>query len=166
MIGIAGGPEKCRWLMDELGVDAAVDYKNEDIVATITGLCPAGPDVFFDNVGGDLLDSLLPHLGIHARIVICGQMSQYDNEVPGDGHRFRNLFFLFMRRMRMEGFVVPDFAAKYGEIDAGLAELHDRGQLKDYPHVLNGLEAAADGLDMLQTGANRGKLIVRVSSQT
>lgn len=164
VIGIAGGPEKCAFLTREIGVDHAIDYKANDVAEALARLCPQGPGMMFDNVGGALLDSLLPHLGIHARIAICGQMSQYDSATPADGYRYANLFYLFMRRMTMQGFVVPDFNDEMDRVDMALDDLFQRRFITDRPHVLEGIEHAAVGLEMLVTGANHGKLLVGVSA--
>lgn len=164
VIGIAGGPAKCRVLSEDIGIEHAIDYRNQDVVAELRRICPEGPNLFFDNVGGELLDSLIPHMAVHGRIVICGQISEYSHGTPGEGYRFRNLFYLLMRRLRMEGFVVPDFAGELPVINKALDKLYRDGKITDRPHLLDGIEKAADGLEMLLTGGNTGKLMVQVSS--
>ena len=159
VIGIAGGKEKCRWLMETLGIDAVIDYKNDNVVNRLVELCPEGPNVFFDNIGGELLDSLLPHLAINGRIAVCGQISQYGD---GGGYQFNNLGYFLMRRLTMQGYVVPDFINEYEQIDAALNELYQQQLLKDRPHILPGLATASEGLEMLLSGANDGKLLVKV----
>ena len=162
VIGIAGGPDKCRYLKKELGIEAAIDYRSEDLSAALERYCPRGIDVFFDNVGGATLDTALLHLRVGARIVICGAISEYSNASPIEGYRHAHLFQLLMKRARIEGFVVPDFADRYPEIDASLAAMVGRGALRARTHVLEGLAEAAEGLQLLLTGGNRGKLMVRV----
>lgn len=164
VIGIAGGINKCDWLVDEMGIDYAIDYKSQNIVKELQKICPEGPNAFFDNVGGEMLDEILPVLAINARVVICGQISQYDHKTPSEAYRYKNLFQLLMRRMRIEGFVVPDFIDKYQEIDAELGQLYDNSQITNRPHILEGIEWAADGLEMLLEGTNRGKLMVEVAT--
>src|ERR1035441_1800110 len=113
VVGIAGGLEKCRFIVDELGFDAAVDYKNEDVRAALREACPDRVNVYFDNVGGDILDTVLTRLARHARIVICGSISQYNNEGPARGPP--NQTGLLVDRARMEGFLVFDYAKRYPE---------------------------------------------------
>ncbi len=163
MVGIAGGPDKCAYLTGQLGIDAAIDYRAGDLDQAIGRACPQGVDVVFDNVGGPALDAALMHLKVGARVAICGQISQYSNAGPADAYRYANLFQLLMKRARIEGFVVPDFDDRASEIDARLADLAARGALKPRIHVLEGLDRAAGGLELLLTGGNRGKLLVRVS---
>ena len=162
VIGIAGGPDKCRYLKKDLGIEAAIDYRAEDLSSALARYCPRGVDVFFDNVGGEMLDTALLHLRVGARVVICGAISEYSNASPVEGYRHSHLFQLLMKRARIEGFVVPDFAERYAEIDASLAALVARGALRARTHVLEGLAEAAEGLQLLLTGGNRGKLMVRV----
>jgi hypothetical protein len=164
VIGIAGGPEKCAYLARDLGLHAAIDYRKEDLSQALAAHCPTGFDVFFDNVGGALLDAALMHLRVGARVAICGAISQYSNALPPDSYRYGNLFQVFIKRARIEGFVVPDFAARYDEIDAELARLVKIGALHARTHVLSGLEQAAAGLELLLTGGNHGKLLVAVDS--
>ena len=160
VVGIAGGAEKCQWLLDELKLDAVIDYKNEDVPAKLIEICPDGPDVYFDNVGGEMLDSLLPLLAINARIAVCGQISQYG--LTGEPYQFKNLFAFLMRRLTMQGFVVPDFTKDSPRINQMLEDLYIQGALLHRPHILKGLEQAPAGLEMLLKGTNKGKLIVSV----
>ncbi len=163
VIGIAGGAEKCRFLEQELGLEAAIDYRREDLGARLLSICPQGVDMFFDNVGGPTLDAALVHLNVNARVVICGAISLYSDARPEDAYRHANLFQLLMKRARIEGFVVPDFSDRYDELDATLMKLFRQGAITSRTHVLEGLEQAARGLELLLTGGNRGKLLVRVS---
>ncbi len=163
VVGIAGGAVKCAWLLDELGLDAAIDYRADDLDAALARACPDGFDMMFDNVGGATLDTALMHLKVGARVAICGAISSYSDAAPSDVYRHANLFQLLMKRARIEGFVVPDFEDHYEALDSALAVLIRRGALEARIHMLDGLEAAADGLELLLTGGNHGKLLVRVS---
>src|SRR5271155_3426689 len=118
VVGIAGGPEKCRWLTDDLGFDAAIDYKSENVKARLKELCPKGVDIFFDNVGGDILDAALARLAMRGRIVVCGGVAAYDAAEPPPGPR--NYLNLFSKRGRMEGFLVFDYLPRGGAARGGL----------------------------------------------
>ncbi len=160
-IGIAGGPEKCRLLTAELGFDAAIDYRSEDVSARLGALCPGGVDVFFDNVGGKALDAALARLALHGRIVLCGAISRYNEAgaVPGP----RNYLNLLLRRGRMEGFIVLDYLPRAAEAVGALGAWLAEGKLKDRIDVVVGLEQAPAALERLFTGANRGKQLVRIA---
>jgi NADPH-dependent curcumin reductase CurA len=159
VIGIAGGPEKCSWLTDELGFDGAIDYKGEDVSKRLRELCPKGLDVFFDNVGGDTLEAALANLAWHARIVLCGAIANYNAEVPQGPRNYMNLL---VRRSRMEGFVVFDYFPRTEEAMAELVPLVMDGTLRHREDVRDGLERAPDALVDLYTGANKGKLLVKI----
>ena len=160
VVGIAGGAEKCAWLREELGFHAAIDYKAEpDLVAAIARECPGGLDVFYDNVGGAMLDAALANLRLRARVVICGRISQ---TAAGELYGVRNMGQLIGKRARVEGFVVSDFAARFGEGRAWLAARMAEGSLRHRVHEITGLEQAPEGLAMLFRGGNTGKLVVRV----
>jgi len=124
--GIAGGPEKCALLTGELGFDAAIDYRSEDVTRALRRACPDGIDVYFDNVGGEILDAALANLAMHARVVICGAISQYQGGPYGP----RNYMMLLVRRARMQGFLVFDYADKYGEALAEMSRWVADGALK------------------------------------
>ncbi len=160
VIGIAGGAEKCRFIVDELGFDAAVNYKNEDVRAALRERCPDRVNVYFDNVGGDILDIVLTRLARHARVVICGSVSQYNNQGPMRGPA--NYMALLVDRARMEGFVVFDYAKRYAEAAAELAGWLAEGRLKSLEHVVTGLERFPETLLKLYSGENFGKLILTV----
>ena len=163
VVGIAGGPEKCAWLTSELGIHAAIDYRAGDLDEALGRACPEGVDMLFENVGGAMLDTALKHMKVGGRVAICGIISEYSNAAPSDAYRYANLFQLLMKRIRIEGFVVPDFDDRLAEVDAALADLVAHGALKARTHMLEGLDQAAGGLELLLTGANHGKLMVRVS---
>ena len=162
VVGIAGGEEKCRWLVDELGFDAAIDYKNESVSAGLKQHCPDGIDVYFDNVGGDILDAALARLAMHARVVICGAISQYNSE---DGMRGpRNYMMLLVRRSRMQGFLVFDYYSRYGEALAEMTEWRADGRLTTREEVVEGrVEDFAATLNKLFRGENKGKLILQIA---
>jgi NADPH-dependent curcumin reductase len=163
VVGIAGGAEKCRVIVDELGFDAAVDYKSEDVRAALRERCPDRVDVYFDNVGGEILDTVLTRLARHARVVLCGSISQYNNQGPARGPA--NYMALLVDRARMEGFVVFDYARRYAEATRELAGwLADR-RLKSIEHVVTGMEHFPETLLKLYSGANFGKLILSVGDE-
>jgi len=160
VIGIAGTDEKCRWLTEELGFDAAINYKRDDIGARLDELCPDGVDVFFDNVGGSTLDNLLRRLAIGARIALCGAISTYNaDETPPPIHWYMNLV---VKRARMQGFLVLDYLGRFPEAVLQLVQWVSDGRIKWRDHVVEGLEQAPRALNMLFTGENTGKLMVRV----
>ncbi|MEP5763233.1 MAG: NADP-dependent oxidoreductase [Halieaceae bacterium] len=161
VIGIAGGPEKCRFLTEVAGFDAAIDYKGEDIDARLKEIAPEGIDVFFDNVGGEMLDVVLEHIRERARVVICGAISQYaDNQnVYGPTHYLR----LAERYARMEGFTAFHFEDRYHEAAAAIAQWIAEGKITQHEQVETGLESFPGALEMLFTGGNTGKLLVQIS---
>jgi NADPH-dependent curcumin reductase CurA len=161
-IGIAGGEEKCRRLTEEFGFDGAVDYRAGDVSRRLRELCPDGIDVFFDNVGGEVLEAALRNLARGARVVLCGAVSQY-NEGALRGPR--NYMALLVRRARMEGFVVFDFAKRYGEAAREIAGWMSEGKLQAREHIVSGLETFPDTLLMLYRGENSGKLILGVGAE-
>jgi hypothetical protein len=160
VIGIAGTDEKCRWLTEDLGFAAAINYRTEDVGRRLDELAPDGLDVFFDNVGGAILDQALGRLAIGARIALCGAISTYNAlDAPAPIHWYMNLV---VKRARMQGFLVLDYADRFAEAVLQLVEWVGEGRIKWRDHVVDGLEAAPDALNMLFTGANTGKLMVRV----
>jgi NADPH-dependent curcumin reductase CurA len=160
VVGIAGGADKCRYVVEELGFDACVDYKHDDVRAKLKEHCPQGIDIYFDNVGGDILDIALGLIRRHARVVICGAVSQY-NAAQFQGPR--NYMSLLVNRARMEGFVVFDFAARYAEAAKTMAGWLAEGKLKAREDIVNGLEQFPDALGKLFRGENFGKLVLSLS---
>ena len=161
VIAIAGGPDKCRFITETLGVDAAIDYKAEpDLTAAIKRACPDGVDVYFDNVGGPMLDAALANMRTGGRIVCCGRISQAAAKEP---YGIRNLGMMGGRRMRMGSFIVFDYNSRYPEARAWLAAQIRAGRLQQKLHVVEGLEQAPRALGMLFTGENTGKLVVKVA---
>ncbi|MBV6285930.1 NADP-dependent oxidoreductase [Pseudomonas aegrilactucae] len=160
VIGIAGGAQKCRYLVEELGFDGVIDYKAEDVQHGLKRECPKGVDVYFDNVGGDILDAVLSRLNVKARVVICGAISQYNNKQAVKGPA--NYLSLLVNRARMEGFVVMDYAARYGEAGKEIAGWLASGVLKSKEDVVEGLETFPETLLKLFSGENFGKLVLKV----
>ena len=160
VIGIAGGAEKCRMIVDEFGFDAAIDYKHDDLHAALKQHCPKGIDVYFDNVGGEILDAALTRLALHARIVICGAISQYNSTTGVKGPS--NYMALLVARARMEGFVVFDFASRYGEASRDLAAWMAQGKVKSREDVVSGFADFPEILLKLFRGENTGKLVLKV----
>ena len=160
VIGLAGTDEKCAWLQDELGLDGVINYKTDDVFAKIQETCPEGIDVYFDNVGGDILDAALAHLAIGARVVICGAIQRFNrtDDLPGP----KNYINLLGRRARMEGFVVLDYRDRFMEAVGALAPMVIGKQLRFKEHIVEGLESAPHALLKLYEGTNNGKLIVKL----
>jgi NADPH-dependent curcumin reductase CurA len=160
VIGIAGGPQKCSWLLDELGFDAAIDYKGEDIAGRLRSEAPDGIDLYFDNVGGEILNACLGQLAMRGRVVLCGAISQYNDRAAVSGPA--NYVALIPRRGRMEGFIILDYIGRFPEGQAEMAGWLASGKITSAEHIVEGLEHAPDALNLLFTGGNTGKVIVKV----
>ena len=160
VVGIAGGAEKCGWVTGTLGFDAAVDYRGEDVAAALRRHCPQGIDLYFDNVGGKILDICLGQLALRGRVVLCGAISLYNATGPQPGPA--NVVNLIPRRGRMEGFIILDYLDRFAEAQLELAGWLGEGRLAHAEHVVQGLERAPEALNMLFTGANTGKVIVEL----
>jgi NADPH-dependent curcumin reductase CurA len=160
VVGIAGGADKCRYLL-ELGFDAAIDYKSEDVNARLRETCPKGIDIYFDNVGGDILDAALARLAMRGRVVLCGAISQYNNQAPEPGPR--NYTQLIVQRGRMEGFIVLDHYGLASEAIPILYGWMNEGKLKYRTDVMQGLENAPAALARLFKGENNGKQLVKIA---
>lgn len=161
VVGIAGGADKCRYITQELGFDAAIDYKSEDVKDSLRKHCPKGIDVYFDNVGGDILDAALANLALHARIVICGAISQYNNTDAVQGPS--NYLSLLVNRASMKGMVVFDYASRYGEAAREMAGWLQSGKLKTREDIVDGFGTFPETLLMLFRGGNTGKLVLKVA---
>jgi NADPH-dependent curcumin reductase CurA len=161
VVGIAGGADKCRFVVDELGFDACIDYKEGPIGPGLKQHCPDGVDVYFDNVGGDILDTVLTRINMKARIVICGAISQYNTTTKVAGPS--NYLALLVNRARMEGMVVFDYAKRYPEGVAQLAQWLREGSFKSREHVVEGFEQFPAALLMLFEGKNFGKLVLKIA---
>ncbi|MES2128797.1 MAG: NADP-dependent oxidoreductase [Pseudomonadota bacterium] len=161
VIGIAGGADKCRYLVEELGFDAAIDYKNEDVKAALQQHAPKGVDLYFDNVGGEILDTVLNQLAHGARIVICGAISQYNNtgEIKGPA----NYLQLLVKRATMKGIMVADYYPRAMEAIVAMGGWIAAGKLKTREDVVQGLETFPETFGRLFTGANNGKLVLQVA---
>jgi NADPH-dependent curcumin reductase CurA len=162
VIGIAGGPEKCAYLTGDLGLDGAVDHRGANVGKALRELCPKGIDVFFDNVGGPVLDLVLGQLAMRGRVVLCGGIAHYNDALPARGPA--NYLALVMKRGRMEGFIVLDYLARAGEAVTALSGWLRDGRLKDRVDVVQGLENAPAALLRLFEGKNQGKQLVRLAT--
>jgi NADPH-dependent curcumin reductase CurA len=162
VVGLAGGREKCRFVVDDLGFDAAIDYRAEDVPRALRASCPRGVDVYFDNVGGPLLETALFVMNAHGRVVCCGAVSQYDTGAPGAGPRGVP-GLLILKRLRMEGFIVMDYYDRRAVAEERLAAWIAEGRLKVREDILEGLERAPEALIGLLRGENTGKRLVRVA---
>ena len=160
-VGIAGGPEKCAWVVDRLGFDACIDYKAGHVKDGLKQHCPKGVDIYFDNVGGEILDAVLTRLNRKARIVICGAISQYNNTTPVKGPA--NYLSLLVNRARMEGIVVFDYAPRFHLAVAELSGYLKSGRIKSREDVVVGLDTFPETLLKLFNGENFGKLVLQVA---
>jgi NADPH-dependent curcumin reductase CurA len=159
-VGIAGGPAKCEYVRKELGFDACVDYKAGDLGAALKDACPKGVDVYFDNVGGEIFDTLLARMNLHARVVVCGLISEYNATQP---YAIRNWRAVLVNRIRLQGMIVFDWKERYGEALGALAGYFGQGRLKYRESVVEGLENAPRGLIALLKGENFGKQLVKLA---
>jgi len=164
VVGIAGGAAKCEWVVKELGFDACIDYKGASVREGLKAHCPKGVDIYFDNVGGEILDHVLAKLAPRARIVICGAISQYNNTTPIQGPK--NYMSLLVNRARMEGFVIFDYTDRFPQAIAELAGYMKDGRLKSKEDIVEGGVAAfPPTLNKLFAGENFGKLVLRVATE-
>ncbi|TMV13432.1 NADP-dependent oxidoreductase [Arenibacterium halophilum] len=161
-VGIAGGAEKCNWVVEELGFDACVDYRDPGMGKALRAACPDGVDVYFDNVGGAVLESALFSMNTRGRVVCCGAISQYDTTAPSGPRNLPGL--VVVKRLRMEGFIVMDFADQDATALRALQTWVGAGQIKVQEDIVDGLDAAPGALIGLLGGDNRGKRMVRVGS--
>ncbi len=161
VVGIAGGPEKCHYIVHELGFDAAIDYKSEDVSKSLRKHCPEGIDVYFDNVGGVILDAVLTQIRLRARIVICGAISQYNNTGPITGPS--NYLSLLVNRATMKGMLVLDYVDRYAQAGAEMAGWMAAGKLKSREDIVEGLATFPETLLKLFKSENSGKLMLKVA---
>jgi NADPH-dependent curcumin reductase CurA len=163
VVGIAGTNEKCHWITEELGFNAAINYKTESIGERVKTHCPGGIDVYFDNVGGDILDAILGLINVRARIVICGTISQANVTVAVPGpYNFRNIL---TQRARVEGFIVLDYVDRFQEAIEDLRRWLAEGRIQYRVDLVDGLENAPRAINKLFDGSNKGKLIIKVSEE-
>lgn len=163
VVGIAGGPEKCRWLTEELGFDGAIDYKNEEVGAALDRLCPKGIDVNFENVGGAIMEEVLGRMNNFGRMPLCGMISTYNATRPVAGPR--NFTHILMHRIRVQGFIVIDYLHRMEECVRDLSGWLMEGKLKYKVHVDQGLENAPASVKKLFTGENDGKLLIQIAPE-
>jgi NADPH-dependent curcumin reductase CurA len=164
VIGVAGGPEKCKYVVNELGFDACIDYKKEDIGAALDRHCPNGIDVNYENVGGPAFEEILKRLNFQARVALCGLISSYNEawDIPGP----KNFAMILMRSVRLTGFIVTDYAQRFGEAYGALIPWVLEGRIKYRQHIIEGgLEVAPRTVNMLFDGANHGKLLIKLSDE-
>lgn len=159
VIGIAGSDEKCAWITSELGFDGAINYKTENVAARLHELCPAGIDLYWDNVGGKILDACLGQLALRGRVVLCGAISSYNEGEPTGPANYRALI---IRRGRMEGFIILDYFDRFPAAQAEVAGWLASGQLKSFEHIVEGLERSPEALNLLFSGGNTGKVMVKL----
>jgi hypothetical protein len=160
VVGIAGSDEKCKWIVGELGFDAAINYKTENIREALKRTCPNGIDIYFENVGGEILDAVLAQINLGARISVCGMISQYNATAPVPGPY--NLINILTKRAKMQGFIVLDYMPRAQEAIPELIKWHIEGRLKYRVDVVVGLKEAPRALNKLFDGSNQGKLIIKV----
>jgi hypothetical protein len=158
VVGIAGGLEKCKWITEELGFDAAVDYKQPDWQEKLAAATPKGVDINYENVGGEIMKAVLEHMNLHGRVVLCGFISGYRNREA----EAIALGTIIVKRLKVQGFLVSDYMDRAKEAITQLGKWKMFGKLKDRETIVEGLEKAPDAINMLFTGGNIGKLIVKV----
>ena len=161
VIGVAGGAEKCKWLTEEVKIDAAIDYKKANLSEVLPELCPEGVDVVFDNVGGEFLNTALTVVNQSARLAICGAISGYNNETPAPGPS--NYMALIIQRARMEGFIVLDYMDKFPEAIGELMQWESEGKIIYQEDIQEGIENAPETLLRLYTGKNKGKQLLKIA---
>jgi NADPH-dependent curcumin reductase CurA len=159
VVGIAGSDEKCKWLVEELGFDAAINYKHADWKEKLAAATPKGIDIDFENVGGEVMHAVLGRMNLHGRVVLCGLISSYAKEDPA----LESFSTIIVKRLRVQGFLIIDYVAKFTEGVTQLGQWKMLGKIKDRETMLEGLEKVSEAINMLFTGANTGKLIVKVS---
>jgi len=158
VVGIAGTDEKCNWITKELGFDAAVNYKHADWKAKLAAAVPNGIDIDFENVGGEIMNAVLDLMNLHGRVILCGLISGYTKEDPS----LASFGTVLVKRLRVEGFIILDYAPRFMEAATQLGQWKMFGKIKDHETIVEGLEKAPDAINMLFTGGNTGKLIVKV----
>jgi len=159
VIGVAGGKEKCDWIVNELGFDAAIDYKADDMAAKLAELTPNGIDVYFENTGGEIQALVYDRMNAHGRIAVCGHIADYTSKAPAPGPNWMNII---KKRLTIQGFTMPDHFHEAPQLLGKLTPYVMEGKVKHRSHTLNGLESAMTGLNLFFTGENKGKLIVKL----
>jgi NADPH-dependent curcumin reductase CurA len=161
VIGITGGTDKCDWLKTECGVDEIINYRNEDVAAKLAELAPVGVNVFFDNVGGTILEAGIEHMAEHSSIVLCGSISAYNDTEPGPGPQ--NLMLLVARRIRMQGFIMLDYLGRLEEFNTEFGSWFIEGKIKTREDIQDGFENIPATLERLFAGKNNGKQLLRLA---
>ncbi|OZG75241.1 NADP-dependent oxidoreductase [Hahella sp. CCB-MM4] len=159
VIGVAGSDEKCRWLTEELGFDAAINYKTADLETAVREAAPNGIDIYFENTGGPIQHAAFANMNTFGRIVVCGVISDYNSTTPAAGPSWVHVV---KKRLSIQGFAMPDQFHRFGELSQKVGAYLMKGQIQYRSHVLEGLESAIEGINLLFTGANEGKLIVKL----
>ena len=159
VIGTAGSDDKCRWLEDELGFDKAINYKSDNLVEQITEATPDGVDIYFENTGGPVQHVVFWRMNAHGRIIVCGMIADYNTDKPGPGPNWLNLI---RKRLTIQGFTMPDHWDNIPKMTEALVAYYKAGKIKYRAHTLQGLESAIEGINLLFTGANTGKLMVEL----
>ncbi|WP_020406160.1 NADP-dependent oxidoreductase [Hahella ganghwensis] len=159
VIGVAGSDDKCRWLTEELGFDDAINYKTADLESAVREAAPNGIDIYFENTGGPIQHITFNHMNTFGRVVVCGVISDYNSISPAAAPSWINVV---KKRLNIQGFAMPDQFHRFGELSQKVGAYLMKGQIKYRSHVLDGLESAIDGINLLFTGGNEGKLIVKV----
>ena len=160
VVGIAGGPTKCSFLMDELKLDGAIDYKNEDIGEALNRECPEGVDIYYDNVGGEILDAVLARINYKGTIVVCGAISQYADWHSQKGPK--NYMQLIAQSAKMQGFTMKDYMHRIPEAITALLTAQKKGDVIFREHIVEGIESFPKAFEMLFNGGNQGKLLIKV----
>ncbi|MEJ2258577.1 MAG: NADP-dependent oxidoreductase, partial [Woeseiaceae bacterium] len=160
VIGTAGSDEKCRWLTDELGFDAAINYKSDDLADKIAAATPDGVDLYFENTGGPVQHIVFHRMNAHGRIIVCGMIADYNTDKPSPGPNWLNII---RKRLTITGFTMPDHWDEVPDMMQKLAVYLAEGKLKYRAHKLQGLESAIEGINLLFTGGNKGKLMVELN---
>lgn len=163
VVGITGSDDKCRWIQEELGFDAAINYKTADLESALAQACPHGIDVYFDNVGGSILDAVLTQVNLHARIPLCGLISTYNAKEPVPGPY--NFSQILMKRVRVQGLIILDYFPRFPEAIKDIGQWIKEGKIKYAEEIVEGLENAPKAILKLFDGNKMGKLIVKVSDE-
>ncbi|MGB9433407.1 MAG: NADP-dependent oxidoreductase [Candidatus Acidiferrum sp.] len=158
VVGIAGSEEKCTWIKDDLGFDAAINYKLPDWKERLAAATPNGIDIDFENVGGSIMQAVLDRMNLHGRVVLCGLISGYTRQDPA----LASFSQIIIKRLRVEGFLILDYASKFMDAGKQLGMWKMMGKLKDKQTILKGLDKAPEGINMLFQGSNTGKLLIEL----
>lgn len=163
VIGIAGGSKKCQFLTEELGLDHAIDYKNENVKTKLRQYAPSGVDRYFDNVGGPILDNVLDQIALHGKVILCGAISDYNSSDPQGPKSYTRLIVM---RASMQGFIILDYAKRFPEAIAGLSKWVKEGKIKYQEDMQEGIENAPEAFQRIFTGKNTGKQLLKVADPT